>query len=124
MKHKKTAVDFIKFLSVGGVWTLINIVLMWLLIDLLGMAGWLGSTIVVIIAFLGRYYTYLSINLIHNHFIKYASTNITFSVTTILLMSLAVDVLKFPAIISAPVIIMGLFILKFLVFNKINLIKK
>ena len=124
MIKRKTAKDFIKFFSVGATWTLINIFLLWLIIDIIGMSGWAGSTLVVIIAFFGRYYTYLLIDLINKHFIKYASTNATFSLATIALMSLFVDVFHLPAKISAPVIILGLFILKFLVFKKINLIKK
>lgn len=124
MKHKRLAKDFVKFLSVGAIWTISNIFLMWVLIDIIGMSGWLGSTIVVIIAFFGRYQTYLMINLIHKKFIKYASTNIGFSIITIALMSLFVDIFHIPAKISAPIIIMGLFILKFIVFKKINLIKK
>jgi len=123
MLHKKLTYDFGKFLYVGAVWTIINIFFMWIIIDIWGMPGWLGSSFVVIASFLGRYYHYLRIGLIHDHFMKYTYTNIGFSLATIALMSLAVDILGFSAKLSSPIIIGGLFLLKFITFKKIKLIK-
>jgi len=124
MKHKKLANDFGKFLFVGVIWTVLSIFIMWILIDVLGMYGWLGSSIAVVIVLIGRFYTYLLVRLIHNQFIKYISANIGFSIATVGLMSLFVDILKIPAKISSPIIIGGIFILKFVFFKKIKLIKE
>lgn len=124
MDKKKLARDFSKFFAVGLVWTIINIFLMWVTIDVGGMPGWLGSSIVVIISFFGRYYHYLYVNLIEREFGKYAVTNILFGLLTVGGMSLAVDVLQYPAKFSAPVVVGLLYVVKFAVFEKTGLIKR
>ncbi|MBI2576851.1 hypothetical protein HYV84_06550 [Candidatus Woesearchaeota archaeon] len=88
------------------------------------MPGWLGSSIVVIISFFGRYYHYLYVNLIEREFGKYAVTNILFGLLTVGGMSLAVDVLQYPAKFSAPVVVGLLYVVKFAVFEKTGLIKR
>ncbi len=124
MDKKKLARDFSKFFVVGIVWTIINIFLMWATIDVGGMPGWLGSGIVVVISFFGRYYHYLYVNLIEREFGKYAITNILFGLLTVAGMSVAVDALHYPAKFSAPVVVGCLYVVKFAVFEKTGLIKK
>jgi len=123
MKTKKLTKDFTKFFVIGLIWALISIFLMWSLIDLLGFYGWLGSSIIVVFVFFGKFYTYLLTDLFYNNFLKYASANISFSIVTVALMSLATDILAVPAKISSPIVIGGLFILRFLIYKKIKLIK-
>ena len=55
---------FIRFSLVGGIWTVINIVIMYVLIDLWHLPGWLGSSIGIVILYIGRYYNYLCLKVI------------------------------------------------------------
>lgn len=119
-KHIK---NFSKFTFVGLVWTLLNIYLMWLVIDIVKIPTLIGSTLVVAFVFVSRFYAYVFIGLIHHKFIKYAATNISFSLANIFLVWLFIDILKIATIISSAIAVYGLFILKFIVFNQTGLIK-
>ena len=118
-----TKLQFSKFLFVGIIWTIVNIVLLWLLIDVLGLAGWLGSSIVVFSALIGRYYHYVFLKVIKPHFMKFLGTNFVFSLLTVVFMSLFVDFLHIPAKFSSPLVIGGLFIGKFITFKFIGLLE-
>lgn len=123
MKKKKLIKDFGKFVSIGFIWSGINVMLVWLLVDFMGITALLSSTISIIVALLGRFYSYLLIGLIHPNFIKFATANVTFTLLNIALVTLAIDILKLNTLIASVTIIGGLVLLKFIVFNKINLIK-
>mgnify|MGYP001615807319 CR=1 FL=1 len=112
------------FLTIGIVWSLLSVLSNWFLIDFLSLPGWLGSAIVAIAAFFGRYANYLFVGLMHNHLVKYASTNLTFTLLQIPLISLSVDLLNFPAMPSSIAVIGLLSIFKFGALEKIGLIKR
>jgi putative flippase GtrA len=114
---------FVRFSIAGGIWTAINIGIMWLLIDVLHLPGWLGSTIGVLVLYVGRYYTYLLMKVMEPEFWKYVSASGVFSLFIIGTMTLAVDVFHFQAL-YASVVVTGLsFVLKYIFFKKIDLIK-
>ena len=128
-RFKKTktvgyAYDFGKYLFVGIIWTLLNIFLMWLFIDILGFSTVTGATIVVIGVFFGKYYSYRIIKLIKDQFTKYAVTNIAFSAAQIPLMWLFVDFVGISVVISSTIITVALYILRFICFYAVGLIKK
>lgn len=127
MKQKKTIEDFWKFalyVFVGIVFVILNIILLWLVIDLLKVPTWFGSSAVTIFLFITKYYSYVAIKLFNKNFIKYAATNVFYSILTIPLVSLSIDFLKIPTLISSSLIVGGMFILRFGTFKKIGLIRE
>lgn len=120
---KKDMVDFIKFVIIGVIWSGINVLLMWVSVDILHIYAYIASTAAIVIVHLGRYYSYLAIKLIHPKFWKFTYTNINFTIGNIILMTLAIDVLNINTLISSIVIVGGLFALKFFTYKKINMIR-
>lgn len=120
---KRQLKNFLIFFLIGIIWTLLNVLLMWIFIDLLGIPTIIGSTIVVLFVFVTRYYAYVLIGLIHPRFARYTTTNIAFSLANIILVWLFIDILHIPTVVSSAVVIYGLFILKFFAFDKIGLLK-
>jgi putative flippase GtrA len=113
---------FIRFSLAGGIWTVINIGMMWLLIDMLHFPGWLGSSIGVAVLYVGRYYTYLLLKAMQPKFWRYVSASGVFSLFIIGAMTVAVDFMNIKAL-YASVVVTGLsFILKYLFFKRIKLI--
>lgn len=114
---------FFRFSLAGGIWTVINIGMMWLLIDVWHLPGWLGSTLSIVILYIGRYYTYLMLNAMEPRFWRYVSASSVFSVFIIGAMTVAVDFMDFKAL-YASIVITGLsFLLKYVFFKKVNLIR-
>lgn len=116
--------NFLKFIIIGLLWSGINVIFMWLFVEILGISAFISSTISIIAVHIGRFYSYVMIRLIHPHFWKFTYTNIIFTLLNIILMSLAIDVLKINTIIASIIVVGGLFISKFFSFNKINLIRE
>lgn len=113
---------FIRFSVVGGVWTAINIGIIWLLVDEWNMPGWLGSSIGMIILYIGRYYSYLLLKVIEPQFWKYVYASGAFSVFMVGAMYVAVDLWHYTGLISSIVITAMSFVLKFLFFKRIKLL--
>jgi|ETN02SMinimDraft_4_1059925.scaffolds.fasta_scaffold62412_2 hypothetical protein len=124
MERKKLMLDFGKFLGVGIVWAVFTVFFTSYLIDVVGLSGFLSSSFVMVFAFFGRYFHYLAIKLIHAQFWKYAAANIAFPLLTIAFISLLVDVFSIAGWIASPVVIGTLFLLKFITFQLIGLIRK
>jgi putative flippase GtrA len=114
---------FVRFSLAGGIWTVINIGMMWLLIDVWHLPGWLGSSISIAILYVGRYYTYLILDAMEPRFWRYVSASGVFSLFIIGAMTVAVDFMGFKALM-ASVVITGLsFLLKYVFFKKVKLIR-
>lgn len=122
MEYRKTAKDFAKFLLGGAVWTALSVFLAWLLIDYIGLYASISSVIIVIIGVVSRFYFYAWIGLIKRQFLKFVSANVLFSVLMVVFMTLFIDIMKIPTLIATPVIIIGMFLFKFLYFIKVKLI--
>jgi hypothetical protein len=122
-RHYKTGKNFAKYFIVGSIFTLLSIFLMWFFIDIAKFSGLIGSTIATAIIFVGKYYGSVFIGLIKPKFIKYSSTAIVFSLLTIFFMWLMVDILGISAIISSSVVTISLFLLRFLSFYFVGIIK-
>jgi len=120
--HRTRDSKFVRFSLAGGIWTVINIGVMWLLIDELHFPGWLGSTIGVVILYVGRYYTYLLLKAMQPRFWRYVSASGVFSLFIIGSMTLAVDYLGFKALYASLVVTGMSFVLKYLFFKKLDLI--
>lgn len=96
----------------------------WLFIDILKISTLISSSIIVGSIFIGKFYLYVLIGLIEPKFIKYTTTNISFSIANVLLLYLLIDILSIPTITSSAGTVVGLFFLRFIIFNKIGLIKR
>ncbi len=114
---------FFRFSVAGGIWTVINIGMMWLLIDIWHLPGWLGSTIGVVVLYVGRYYTYLLLKAMEPKFWTYVSASGVFSLLIIGAMTLAVDVFGLPALYSSVVVTGLSFVFKYIFFKRIDLIR-
>jgi predicted neutral ceramidase superfamily lipid hydrolase len=123
VKSRKLGAKFYSFMFIGFVWSIISVVLMWLLIDVLSFAGWLGSGIIVTIALFGKYFHYTYIGLMRHKFVKFIAINASYSLFVVLFMGLAVDVFSFPAKYASPVIIGFVFIFKFLTFEMLHMFR-
>ena len=115
--------DFSKFLIVGMLTTFANIFLMWLFIDIFNIPSLIGATIVVAGIFFGKFYTYVLINLIHKHFLKYAAINMSIGLLNIIFVWFFIDIIGIPTAISSAVVVYGLFMLRFGTFKITKLIK-
>ena len=114
--------DFGKFLIGGIIWSLISIPLTWILIDYIGLYAFIASTLIVILGIITRYCLYSAVNLIERRFLKFASADMMFSLLNIALMTAAIDIMKIPTLIAAPLVIVGIFVLKFATYSKIKMI--
>lgn len=114
---------FFRFSLAGGIWTAINIGMMWLFIDVWQLAGWLGSTLSIVILYVGRYYTYLMLDAMEPRFWRYVSASGIFSLLIIGAMTLAVDFMGCKALYASMVITGMSFLLKYVFFKKIKLIR-
>lgn len=114
---------FVRFSLAGGIWTVINIGMMWLMIDMWHLPGWLGSTIGVVVLYVGRYYTYLFLKAMEPRFWRYVSASAVFSLFIIGAMTVAVDLLGFMAAPSSVVVTALSFVLKYFFFKKVDLIR-
>lgn len=119
----KTVKDFKKYLIVGLLATFANIFFMWLLIDIFRIPTIIGSTIVVVSIFFGKFYAYVLIGLILHQFLKYASINIGSGLLNIFFVWLFIDIFGVPTVISSAVVVYSLFLLRFAVFKITKLIK-
>ena len=116
--------DFSKFLIVGMLATFANIFLMWLFIDIFNIPSFIGAAIVVAGIFFGKFYTYVLINLIHKHFLKYATINLSIGLLNIVFVWFLIDMMGVPTAISSAAVVYSLFILRFGAFKITKLIKQ
>ncbi len=121
-KYYRRSKNFSKYLFIGILWTLLNIFLMWLSIDILKFPTVYAASAVVVVLFTGKFYIYRLVNLIENKFLKYTSATLVFNVASIFFMWLLVDVAKLSALNSSAIITLGLFILRYLFYYKASLI--
>ncbi len=120
---RKDLSTFIRFSIVGAVWTAINIGTDVLLIDHWGLSAWLGAFVSYVILYIGRYYSYLLLQVIEPQFLKYVYSTVIFTVVMWGLKIIAIDVLEYAAMIASPVITGLAFVLKYFFYKSINLIR-
>ena len=123
IKKRRLGRKLYKFMFVGLVWSVFSVVSMWMLIDVLLFAGWLGSGIAVAIVLFGKYFHYTIIGLMKHKFFRFIGINASYSLVVVLLMALAVDVMSFPAKYASPVIIGFVFIFKFMTFEMLRMFR-
>ena len=123
---RKNSKNFSKYLIIGIIWTVIYIYVIGVVIDKVGIPTLLGSTISISLVFLGKFFTYTSVNLMKGgfkNFTKYAYVDLVSIFLNIVLVTFAIDFLNIPTRISATIVVIMLFIGRFFIFRMINLIK-
>lgn len=121
--HKRYSKNLAVYLAIGLVWTLFNIFLIWLFIDILGASVVIGSTIAVIIIFIAKYYSYLVFKLIHNRPVEYIVISIMISAANVFLMWLFADIMHIGTVFSATISTYLLIIAKFFIFDLFKILK-
>lgn len=120
---KKDLNTFIRFSVVGAIWTAFNIGSDIILIDHYHLSGWLGALIGYVILYVGRYYSYILLNVIEAKFWKYVYSTIAFTIVMWGMKSFATDIMHLKAALVSPVITGVAFFLKYLFYKRIKLIK-
>ena len=122
-KIGKIFFQFSKYSLVGIIATVLNISLMWLFIDILNFNTKIIAAIVIIALFFLKFYMYIAINLMHNRLDKFFYVNSVSAFLNWLFMWIFVDFLGISAVISSSIIVITLFVLRFIIFKIIKLIK-
>ena len=123
---RKNSKNFSKYLVIGIIWTVIYIYIIGVVIDKIGIPTLLGSTISISLVFIGKFFTYVSVNLMNGgfkNFTKYAYVDLVSIFLNIVLVTISIDFLNIPTRISATIVVIILFIGRFFVFRFIKLIE-
>ena len=124
MINNKLAKNFGKYFIVGLIFTILNVFFMWLLIDVAGIYSALGAALVVITLFFGKFYTYVLIKFLHKRFLRYATVNITSMILNVFFVWLLIEIFNIPTVYSSAIVVLVLFIGRFIAFKKLKLIKE
>lgn len=114
---------FIRYTLVGALWTVINIGTDVLLVDYVKLPGWAGTLISLVILYIGRYYSYLFLDVIKPEFLKYVSSTLIFTLCIWVVKIVALDVFSYSAMVASPSITLLAFILKFFFYRSIGLLQ-
>ena len=76
------------------------------------------------IIFFFKFYSYVLIKMMKSKFILYTLITVAFGVINVTAMWFMVDILKFTVIFSSAAIVIALFIIRFIVFDKLGLLVK
>lgn len=123
-KYYSISKNFSIFTIIGVIYALLQIFLLWLLIDTLRYNTLLTTAIVASTIYITKFYTYVGIGLMHNKFMKYNVTNLLLLFLSILAIWVLVDFLGFYASISSAITALIFFVLRFAALHKAELIKK
>lgn len=125
-KIRKEAHNFGKYTIIGVIITFLDIFLMWLVVDIAKFPTLISAISIVSILHITKFYGYVLIKLIgHNmkNFLKYASVNIFSAIINIFGVWILIEMIGFTAALSTSIVVMSLFVGRFVIFRKIGLIK-
>ena len=115
--------QFSKYLMVGIIVTLLNILFMWLAIDILKFETKISAAIILIFLFFAKFYTYVTVNLIHKNFYKFMIINIISIILNWFFSWILIDFIGISAAITSMMIVTTLFILRFIGFKIIGILR-
>lgn len=110
------------FVLIGLAKSVLTIAMAWLLIDIIGLSGFIGSTITTVIMFFVTYYSYVFLKVVKPRFAVYAPITITFNILQIILITLLVDYFYISGALSSAIVLTSLFFIRYVMFRKIGLI--
>jgi len=116
-------INLFKYSGVGLCVSLLNIFFSWIFIDIVGIKAIVSSTIIGVSIFFIKYLSYTKINLIHKKFYVFLIINLTSVILYIILTSILIDIFEIKTLIAVPLVVVSLFILRFLFFYWTKIIK-
>jgi putative flippase GtrA len=128
--ENKIRTDFFKYTVIGGIVTLMNIFFTWLLIDIIKINTVIATTSVIMFLHAVKFYSYRISNFFgrrqmgHIQFIIYTAVVVFCSILNIVFVWFLVDILHISTIISVTSVVVGLFLLRFMLFKFSHLIDK
>jgi hypothetical protein len=105
--------NFIKYSIIGAIFTFFNVFFNWLLIDILKLNSVLSSSIVVIVLFIGKYYTYLWTKFIQRNITGYLIISASSIILNVFFIWFFVDIIGLSALISSSFVVTSLFIVRY-----------
>ena len=121
--NHNTAKSFTKYTVIGVFFTVLNIFLNWVFIDVIGLYSAIGASIVSVILFFGKFYIYVITNFLHNKFIGYIIVNVISMVLNVLLIWILIELFHIPTVYSSAAVVGVLFFARFAFFNLLKLTK-
>ncbi len=119
---KKLIVHFSKFTFIGIIASILNILFVWLFIDIFNIKTIISVSLVVAVIFLLKFYLYILIRLIKGQFLKYTFIQVISALLNIVLTWFFIDILLIPTVIATTMVVGGLFIIRFILFKVTRLI--
>ena len=126
----KLVADFLKYLRIGTIVTLMNIFFTWFLIDIARLNTIIATTSVVMSLHIVKFYSYRASNLFgrqqvgHIQFMIYTAIIVFCSILNIVLVWFLVDIIHLATVIGVTSVVVGLFLLRFILFKITRLVGK
>ena len=120
---RKHAINFLKYLTVGGLASILGWVVAVLFIDILDFNASIILIIMNVSIFLIKYMSYRKIKLLHKSFFRFLLISISSVVIATVSEIIMVEIFSIPALISIPIIEIILFTLRFLAFYWLKIIQ-
>ena len=114
---KQLSVNFSKFTIIAVFAAALNVVFVWLLIDVMCFRTVFATTLVVSLIILLKFYAYIYIGLIKRQFFKYSFIQSFSALLNILFTWLLIDVIGIPTIIATILVVGSLFFGRLLLFK-------
>lgn len=121
---RKEFINFFKYMSIGVLVTLLNILFSWIFIEVIGMKAIISSTIIGVSIFFIKFNSYVKINLIQKKFAIFMLITISSIMLYIFLTALFIDIFLFPTLVVIPLVVISLFLLRFFIFYWTKIIIK
>lgn len=125
---KKIVVDFSRYSVVGIVISVLVVLFTWLFIDVIGINTIVATSIIVVIFHVIKFILYRKVSLfvgeeaMPRQFIIYTAVVILSSFMHIVLIWFFIDIIRIPTLVSAAVVVAGLFVFRFFLFNYTHLL--
>ena len=126
----KLITDFSKYTLIGIIISIMNILFTWLLIDIIGLDTIIATTSVLMVLHILKFYSYRMSNLFdrqimgQTQFTIYTTIVIFSSILHVLLVWFFIDIIHIPTFISVTTVVIGLFLMRFVLFKASHLIEE
>lgn len=120
---EKYSINFQKYTFIGIIFSLLEIFFLWIFIDLLRKPTLAYSIIVIGVLTVLKFYSYVIVGMMKNRIFRYMLVLGIFYVLNVIFVWLLVELIGFSAAFSSAVISMLFFIIRFLTYDKLKLLK-
>lgn len=119
---KKYRINFGKYAAIGIIFSLLEILFLWIFIDLLKKPTFAYTSIIVGALTILKFYSYVFIDMMKNRIARYMLVLGVFYVLDVFFIWMLVKI-GFSAALSSAILSMILFVLRFLAYDKFKLLK-